>query len=260
MQRTLEKLRRGEHVTLVVLGDSNSALTFHTQGRLNWVGLLEEALLETYGSNTCTVINNSRCGGTFAELLPRIERDASRFEPDLVIFALGINDACADPRDMVEAATACLDHLRDRSGCEVMIRTPNPWVMCHGFQDFVGLSPGQPHRVESIGAVVQHLYELAEAYGCTLVDHFASWCAQRYAYPQPQASANGLWMRMSDAIHANALGHRLFYGELAPHFGLPERFPWEDGFHDPAAPVNAPPAGADQGSDTLGASGGAKKP
>jgi len=49
MKKLLTKLERGEQVTIVALGDSNTELTFHTRGYLNWVCLLHEALFEKYG-------------------------------------------------------------------------------------------------------------------------------------------------------------------------------------------------------------------
>jgi len=42
----LSKLARGEQVTIVALGDSNTELTFHTRGHLNWV---EAALVKRPG-------------------------------------------------------------------------------------------------------------------------------------------------------------------------------------------------------------------
>ena len=51
MKQFLDKLKRQEQITIVALGDSNTELTWHTAGRLNWVGLLQEALFETYGRN-----------------------------------------------------------------------------------------------------------------------------------------------------------------------------------------------------------------
>jgi hypothetical protein len=34
-------------------------------------------------------------------------------------------------------------------------------------------------------------------------------------------------MLMSDTLHPGPLGHLLFYRQLAPYFGLPEKLPWE---------------------------------
>jgi hypothetical protein len=59
------------------------------------------------------------------------------------------------------------------------------------------------------------------------VDHYTLWRDAQFAPHSAVANPNGLWMRMSDAVHPNAVGHLVFYRELAPVFGLDPRFPWE---------------------------------
>ena len=93
LQRTLAKLDRKEQVTIVALGDSNTELTWHTAGRLNWTGLLQEALFEKHGGNRVMLINAGRCGDTAVGALQRLDRDVLRFHPDLVIIAFSMNDA-----------------------------------------------------------------------------------------------------------------------------------------------------------------------
>ena len=93
MQSTIDKLKNGTHVTIVVLGDSITANSLHNRGHVNWVSLLDEAILETYGEGLCTLINSGVPGSSYASALKRLDRDALRFEPDLVILALGMNDA-----------------------------------------------------------------------------------------------------------------------------------------------------------------------
>src|SRR5689334_25221040 len=93
MKQLLEKLKHKEPVTIVALGDSNTELTWHTAGRLNWVGLLQYALFEKLGSNHAMVINAGRCGDTAVGALVRLDRDVIRFQPDLVIVAFGMSDA-----------------------------------------------------------------------------------------------------------------------------------------------------------------------
>ena len=83
--KILRKLKAGKHVTVVSLGDSNTETTFHTRGRLNWAGLLAEAIFETYGNGVCTMINSGKCASTCQESLTRLKRDVLQFEPDLVI-------------------------------------------------------------------------------------------------------------------------------------------------------------------------------
>ncbi|MBI4028575.1 MAG: SGNH/GDSL hydrolase family protein [Verrucomicrobia bacterium] len=230
MKRFLDKLKRGEQATLVALGDSNTELTWHTAGRLNWVGLLQEALFETYGRNLAVTINAGCCGGTAAGAISRLDRDVIRFQPDLVIVAFGMNDAGqAEPglAAFSDAMRRIARTLREKCGCEILLRTTNPVVVVNQ----PGLPTGHTPGAEWPG-LHQHLYarrtvELAKELDCPVVDHYTLWMQAEnrdQRLPQP---TNHLWMRMSDAIHPGALGHLYFYRELAPLFDLPLAFAWE---------------------------------
>lgn len=231
MQKTLDKLRRGEHVTIVCLGDSNTELTFHTAGRLNWVGLLSEAIFETYGNGVCTMINAGKCASNFTEALARLDRDALRFAPDLVILALGMNDAIAGTDGLpafVANARRCVEAIHAR-GAEVIIRTPNPVVGPNGVPLPGGARPGVAlefgsRRVREYAAA---LVELARDTGCAVVDHHTLWTQRVFSVRHGVADPNRLWLRMSDAIHPGPQGHLAFFRELAPLFDVPRHFPWE---------------------------------
>ena len=75
IERLLSKLERGEQVTIVALGDSNTELTFHTRGYLNWPYLLQEALFEKYGANKVIMINAACCGEGAPGGLARLEKN-----------------------------------------------------------------------------------------------------------------------------------------------------------------------------------------
>jgi len=115
MKQSLTKLHGKEHVIIVALGDSNTELTWHTAGRLNWVGLLQYALFEKHGPNTATIINSGRCGDTAVESLTRLERDVIRFNPDLVIVSYGMNDA-AQGQDGLAAYSDAIRKIVSRLG------------------------------------------------------------------------------------------------------------------------------------------------
>jgi acyl-CoA thioesterase-1 len=233
MLLTVEKLRAKKHVTMVAFGDSNTELTFHTQGRLNWAGLLGEAIFETYGNGACTLVNSGKCGSTFREGLDRLQRDVLRFEPDLVILAYGMNDAgqgLAGLEAFRSDVRETVRRIRDACGSEILIRTPNPIVTLNGLPlppgaAGVGKAWDPPER--PLGAYAAALVDLAAETGCAVVDHYSLWTQKAFAPTLPVADPNGLWLRMSDAIHPNALGHLVFFRELAPLFGVPAHFPWE---------------------------------
>jgi lysophospholipase L1-like esterase len=234
LTKTLTKLRSSDHTTIVALGDSITEITFHTRGHMNWVGLLHEAIFETYGNGVCSIINSGKCASSYQEALTRLERDVLRYDPDLVIIAFGMNDAGrglgyletfkSEVREMVTA-------IKDRCGSEILIRTPNPIVTTNGLP----LPPEQPmpgraweSSERPLTEYSAALVELANELGCEVVDHHSLWTNRQFHAAVPVADPTGLWPRMADAIHPGYLGHLAFFRELAPLFDVPRYFPWEE--------------------------------
>jgi lysophospholipase L1-like esterase len=231
MQKTLSKLKRSEHVTIVVLGDSNTAEGFHTRGRMGWVSLLAEALFEAYGTGVCTLINTAVCGTGFAEAYPHLERDVFRYDPDLVIIGFGVWAANRG----LEKLDAFKDDMRrliraiqQSSDCDILVRTPNPVVAVHGIPLPEGQVSGRPMTHRPFREYAQAQVEVAAELGCSVVDHFTLWSDAKFPFCRPISDPQGLWPRMSDALHPGALGHVAFFRDMAPLFDLPRYFPWEN--------------------------------
>jgi len=233
MKRTLAKLARGEHVTIVALGDSITEITFHTHGAMNWVGLLAEAIFAEYGNGICTLINSGKCGSTYAEALERLDRDVLRFQPDLVILALGMNDAGAGRAGLTtfkRQVRETIRRIQDNCGSEVLICTPNPIVTVNGLPLPEGQQrPGRPWESAErpVKEYAAALVAVAREARCPVVDHYRAWLRFDPACKHPVANPNGLWLRMSDAVHPGPLGHLAFFRELAPRFKVKRIFPWE---------------------------------
>lgn len=230
MERFLEKLERGEKVVVVALGDSNTELTWHTRGHLNWCGYLQEALFETYGRNRCWVINSGCCGDTAAEALARLDEDVLRFDPDLVIISYGMNDANGDMTTDEFRKDLCelIDRIREHNGCDVLLRTPNPIVnppTASVLKD--GERPGVEASGTRQGAFVRTIVEVAREKECAVVDHYTNWKRLEGLRDTMKEEPNHLWLFMSDPVHPGPLGHLAFFRELAPLFRVSPRFPWE---------------------------------
>lgn len=234
MKRTLCKLQQGQPVTIVAFGDSNTEVTFHTQGRMNWVGLLSEALFETYGNGACTMINAGKCGSSYEEGLARLERDVLRHQPDLVILAFGMNDAAqglAALAGVIANARRMIGRVREVCHSDILVRTPNPVVTVHGLPLPAQQSrPGRAWESQDrpLKPYARALVDLAGELGCPVVDHYRLWTEKTFVVRHAVADPTGLWPRMSDAIHPGHLGHLAFFRELAPLFGVPTHFPWEE--------------------------------
>ena len=123
--RTIKKLKNGEHVTIVALGDSITELTFHTRGRMNWVGLLDEAIFESYGNGVCTLINSGKCASSYAETLTRLNRDVLRYNPNLVINTTA--NTTVTPTTAIVPISVCVTTL----GC-AGVPPPEPAVVSSG--------------------------------------------------------------------------------------------------------------------------------
>jgi len=234
MLKVLTKLGKAEHVTIVALGDSNTEITFHTKGGMNWVGLLSEAIFETYGNGVCTLINSGKCGSSYEESLTRLDRDVGRFCPDLVILALGMNDA-ARGRSYLDTFEAnvrkVIEHIQRSSGSEILLCTPNPVVTVHGLPlPAEQHLPGKPWESDSrpLAEYVDVLVGTGKEMNIQVVNHYAAWVSKTFSVKHPVADPTGLWPRMSDAIHPGFSGHVAFFRELAPFFEVPKYFSWEE--------------------------------
>ena len=218
--RLISRLEKGEQVTIVALGDSNTELTFHTRGYLNWPYLLQEALFEKYGANKVIMINAARCGEGATGGLARLEKNVLRFEPDLVIICYWGND--------MEALKKIIEKIRAAGSAEILLRTPNPIVAPNMPPVTPGVTAGKEWPGSHVPEVAKNVVKLGKEVGVPVVDHYTLWMEADASHDGPGVSnPNKLWMRMSDAFHPGPAGHLAFYRELAPHFGLPTKLSWE---------------------------------
>jgi lysophospholipase L1-like esterase len=222
-------MRRGEQVTIIALGDSNTELTWHTRDRLNWVGLLQQGLFQTYGRNVARLINAGVCGDTARRAIDRLDRDVLRFEPNLVIVALGMNDAMAGPAGLdahVQSMRAIVRICRERCGSEILLRTTTPIVPLPDPTRTDGAAAGRAAPGMSQGLYAARLVELADELDCPVVDHYTLWTERRFD-EYNRESPNALSLYMSDTVHPGPDGHMAMFRDLAPLFDIPARFCWE---------------------------------
>ena len=232
MQKTLDKLKAAKPVTIVVVGDSISIDTPWTLGRKNWVGYLAEALWATYGDGLVTMINSSRCGNSSGQELQRMEHSILRFKPDLTILSLGLGDTPSKSSEMENSADRARQLITavQRSGSEVLVLTSTPIV--YGYWDPLppGARSGEAFDTEGLAtAWAARLTSVGHELGCVVVDHFSLWKKHRIPYKSEASNPQGLRMRMGpDTVHPGPVGHMALFRDMAPVFGVPRYFPWED--------------------------------
>lgn len=234
IQTTINKLKNGIHVTIVALGDSITANTLHNRGHMNWVSLLDEAIFETYGEAICTIINSGIPGTSYSTALKRLDRDVLRFDPDLVIIALGMNDGFKGNIYLPEfrkEVRKTIKIIRAKCKSDILIMTPNPIVSDTGGHWSESMSPGEVYDLDSRhDEYSKALCEIANKENCAIVDHYSAWKdvvfldklkAKEMEYQYK------LWPRMANSTHPGPLGHLVFYRELSDVLGLPKYFSWE---------------------------------
>ena len=172
--------------------------------------------MEVYGRGKVWFVNTGISGDGAHGVLARLDRDVLRFNPDLAIVSVGMNHPATD----VEAFTASLQNIvrriQSEPDADILLRTPNPVIEYPG----VDVQPG-------LEAIADAVVSIAREHGCAVVDHYHLW-KQLLEHPEPLTELpNRPWLWMSDAVHPGPIGHRLFYRQVAPLLGLPERFCWE---------------------------------
>lgn len=121
--KAFEKMARGEHTVIVMLGDSITEPNYHVRGHMNYAGLLHERLLEKFG-RCLLAVNAGVSGNTTEDLMNRLERDVLRFSPDLVTIMIGINDCgAALSLQQYAANLECLIRSINGQGAEVLLMT-----------------------------------------------------------------------------------------------------------------------------------------
>ena len=221
ISRLISKLEAGQQVTIVALGDSNTELTFHTRGHLNWVGLLRVALFQKYGANKVIMINAGRSGESAAGGLNRVESNVLRFSPDLVIICYW-DGKMDDLRKIIEQIRSA------NTETDILLRTPNPIVATNQPKASPPLTAGKEWPGTNIGEVAKDIVVLGKELNVPVVDHYTRWVNADTTHDGPPVSdPNILWLRMADAYHPGRFGHVMFFREMAPYFGLEPKLPWE---------------------------------
>ncbi|MFD0961095.1 SGNH/GDSL hydrolase family protein [Paenibacillus chungangensis] len=202
---TMEKLANGEHALIVCIGDSITEQNYHLHSKLNYVGQLTERLMEQYGRRSM-VVNAGKSGHTTVELIERLERDALRFKPNLVMVMIGMNDSARVTIDDFRQNLQTIIHHIASSGSEVLLLTQN-MLDYNVVEGAVTLRKDYP----AYTAVIR---EVAADTGTPLCDLCAEWAAH------VNGNTNTHLMLMNDSIHPNEHGHKLMASALYKYLGI----------------------------------------
>ncbi|MFZ2640096.1 MAG: SGNH/GDSL hydrolase family protein [Verrucomicrobiia bacterium] len=199
-----------EPVRIVCFGDSITGVYYHTGGRRAWCDMLGIALQRLYPQAKLQMFNAGVSGNTTAAGLARIERDVLAHKPHLVVVMFGMNDMAFDAKDMAgqqiaERETRFAANLREiirrcrDAGAEVVLCTQNSI-----YPDAV---PRRPQ--DRLARYTEVIQTVAADTRVPVADCYRAYESLRATDPR------GWMLLMSETIHPNMNGHKLFAEEIA---------------------------------------------
>jgi lysophospholipase L1-like esterase/pimeloyl-ACP methyl ester carboxylesterase len=186
-----------EPVRIVCIGDSITGVYYHSGGMRAYPEMLQIALQKLHPKAKVTVRNAGISGDTSKGGLARLERDVLGHKPHLVTIMFGMNDLARVPvADFIANMRQIIQRCR-AAGAEVVLCTQNNIVD----------SPQRP--VMKLAEYSQAIRDLAKAESLGVADCFA-------AFEDVRAKDALEWnLLLSDAIHPNMDGHKLFAETIA---------------------------------------------
>ncbi len=186
-----------EPVRIVCFGDSVTGVYYHTGGRRAYTDMLGIALERLYPQADVTMVNAGISGHTTADGLKRIEDDVLNHDPHLVTVMFGLNDVARVPIEQYEANLKAIIGRCRGVGAEVLLCTPNAVFESHGRPTV---------KLEQYCAVVR---KVGAQEGVRVLDCYQAYDDVRSEDPLEFA------LLMSDDIHPNMDGHKLFAERMA---------------------------------------------
>jgi len=203
VHNTLEKLRKGDTVTIVFWGNSVTAGGDASSPAKAFPQVFVKMLREKFPDATIKLKNAGIGGSNTNQRLPNLQKEVLRFNPQLVVIEF-VNDMGMERDNLRNNYFSAIDQIRE-AGAEVIILTPH-FVM----PSWMGISSVK-HAVETRPAV-QWLREIAEEKQVGLADVSKRW--ERLAQegiPYTTLLWNGI-------NHPDDRGHKIFAEELIKFF------------------------------------------
>ena len=197
----VQRLERGERVRIVCFGDSITGRYYHTGSRIAYPALVEQGLRRLYPKAQVDVVNAGISGNTTVAGLKRMDRDVLRHKPHLVVVMYGMNDVCGNRPEQFAANLRTIIKRSLAAGAAVMLCTQN------------NTYPAGPRRPpERLARYTQTIRDVGAETGVPVADC----CA---AYEAIQERDRMAWvMLMSETIHPNLNGHRVFAQTIVERF------------------------------------------
>ena len=197
--RTARLLESGqETVRIVCFGSSITGIYYHTGSRRAWSDMLGIALGRMYPKAKIEVVNAGVSGNSTVQALQRIRTDVLDRKPHLVAVMFGMNDVVRNtPQTFHDNLVNIVNQCRG-AGSEVVLMTSN------------AILPEDSRRPEGrLEEFVQVTRAVGRELGVPVAD-----CYRAYADVR-RVSRRAFLEVMSDTIHPNMRGHKIFAEEVA---------------------------------------------
>ncbi|WP_397384002.1 SGNH/GDSL hydrolase family protein [Prosthecobacter sp.] len=196
--KTIDLLAAGkEPVRIVSIGDSITGVYYHSGGRRAYPEMLQLTLQQLYPQAQISVHNAGRSGDTTTGGLKRLEPDVLAHKPHLVTIMFGMNDLVGTPVEVFKKNLREMISRCQKSGAEVVLCTQNSIVE----------TPQRP--CARLTEFTQAIRDVAKEESLVVADCFAAFEAVH------TADAAEWNLLLSDTIHPNMAGHKLFAETLA---------------------------------------------
>ncbi len=196
--KTAQLLAAGkEPVRIVCIGDSITGVYYHTGGLRAYPEMLQIALQKIHPQAQVTVRNAGISGDTTTGGLKRLERDVLAHKPHLVTIMFGMNDLVRTSMNDFQNNLREIIRRCRAIDAEVVLCTQNSIVE----------SPQRPGT--KLAEFTQAIRDIAKAELLPVADCFA-------AFEAVHAKDALEWnLLLSDPIHPNMAGHKLFAETIA---------------------------------------------
>lgn len=190
-----------EPVRVVCFGDSITGVYYHTGGRRAYPEMLEAGLRQLHPAAELRVHNAGVSGNTTRQALARLDRDVLSLRPHLVTVMFGMNDVVRTPPAEFRANLREIVRRCREGGSEVMLCTQNSVIE----------NPERPNaRLAEFTDIIR---AVAAEENVALAD-----CHARYEAVRARDALEWRWL-LSETIHPNLDGHRLFASVMAEQLG-----------------------------------------
>jgi lysophospholipase L1-like esterase len=203
MKRLRKLVRSKAPVRWVFSGDSIPHGALHTFGWRDYTELFCERLRFELGRVDDLVIKTAISGNTTRDLLASFDRRIKTVNPHVVFVMIGMNDCCRVPLDEFHSnLTRLIGRIRALRALPVLQTNCLP------------LPGAAPEREAPLVVFMKAVREIARKTRLPLIDHGAWWKKQIGA----DVFRHYAWM--SDAIHPNEMGHRVFAERVFKDLGI----------------------------------------